>query len=166
MVGVTNIQIEESEAELETLLRQSQNSKDKERLQVLYLLKAKQLKVKEVAQIVGKHRGTIHRWLSNYEQGGIDVLLSFKFSSGRKSKLPRWAMKALEKQLQQPQRFKSYRQIQQWLRESLGLEVQYATVHRLVRYQLQAKLKVPRTTNPKQDRQKFDEFKKNSVKAY
>ena len=78
MVGVTNIQIDESEAELETLLRQSQNLKDKERLQVLYLLKAKQLKVKEVAQVVGKHRGTIHRWLSNYEQGGIDALYPIK----------------------------------------------------------------------------------------
>lgn len=60
MVGVSNIQIDESEAELETLLRPSQSLKDKERLQVLYLLKAKQLKVKEVAQVVGKHRGTIY----------------------------------------------------------------------------------------------------------
>ncbi len=161
MAGVTNIEIEESEAELEALLKQSQNLKDQERLQVLYLLKAKELKIKEIAQVVGKHRGTIHRWLAKYAQGGIDVLLSFKYSSGRKPKLPLWAIKALERQLQQPPGFKSYRQIQQWFSESLGLEVQYATVHRLVRYQIQAKLKVPRTTNPKQDQQKFNEFKKN-----
>jgi transposase len=161
MVGVTGIQINESEAKLKTLLQQSHNLKDKERLQTLYLLKAKQLNIKEVAQVVGKHRGTIHRWLSKYSQGGIDALMSFKYSSGRKAKLPRWAMNALKKHLQQSQGFKSYRQIQQWLSESLGLEVQYATVHRIVRYQLQAKLKVPRTKNPKQDRQKFDEFKKN-----
>ena len=161
MVGVTNIKINESKAELEALLQKSQSLKDKERLQVLYLLKTKQLKVQEVAQVVGKHRGTIHRWLSKYSQGGIDSLLSFKYSSGRKSKLPLWARKALEKQLQQPQGFKSYRQIQQWLSESLGLEVQYGTVHRLVRSQLQAKLKVPRTTNPNQDKQRFNEFKKN-----
>ena len=32
MAGVTNIQIEESEAELEALLKQSQNLKDKQRL--------------------------------------------------------------------------------------------------------------------------------------
>ena len=161
MVGVSNIRINESEAELEKLLRQSHKLKDKERLQVLYLLKSKQLKVKEIAQVIGKHRGTVHRWLSKYSQGGIDALLSFKYSSGRKSVLPPWALNALEKQLQQPQGFKSYRQIQQWLGKSLGLEIQYATVHRLVRYQLQAKLKVPRTTNPKQDKQKFNELKKN-----
>lgn len=35
MVGVTNIQINESKAELEALLQKSQNLKDKERLQVL-----------------------------------------------------------------------------------------------------------------------------------
>lgn len=166
MVGVTNIQINESKAELEALLQKSKSLKDKERLQVLYLLKAWQLKVQEVAQVVGKHRGTIHRWLSKYSQGGIEALLSFKYSPGRKSTLPLWAMKALEKQLQQSQGFKSYRQIQQWFSESLGLEVKYATVHRLVRYQLQAKLKVPRTTNPKQNQQRFNEFKKNEVKAY
>ena len=125
MVGVTNIQINESKAELEALLQKSQSLKDKERLQVLYLLKAKELKVQEVAHVVGKHRGTIHRWLSKYSQGGIDSLLSFRYSPGRKSKLPLWAKKALEKQLQQPQGFKSYRQIQQWLSESLGLEVEY-----------------------------------------
>ncbi|MGD1921912.1 MAG: helix-turn-helix domain-containing protein [Pleurocapsa sp.] len=161
MVGVSNIRINESEAELEKLLQQSQKLKDKERLQVLCLFKSKQLKVKEIAQVVGKHRGTVHRWLSKYSQGGIDALLSFKYSSGRKSVLPSWALNALEKQLQQPQGFKSYRQIQQWLDASLGLEIQYATVHRLVRYQLQAKLKVPRTNNPKQDKQRFNEFKKN-----
>lgn len=161
MAGVTSIQINESEAELKALLQQSHKLRDKEKLQTLYLLKAKQLKVQEVAQVVGKHRGTIHRWLSKYDCGGIDALLSFKVSSGRKAKLPLWAMQALEKQLQQPQGFKSYRQIQQWLSESLGLEVQYATIHRLVRYQLQAKLKVPRTINPRQDLQKFNEFKKN-----
>ena len=66
MVGVTNIQINETEAELEALLQKSQNLKDKERLQVLYLLKAKKLKVQEVALVIGKHRGTIHRWLSKY----------------------------------------------------------------------------------------------------
>lgn len=165
MVGVTNIQITQSKTELEELLQKSHNLRDKERLQVLYLLKSRQLKVQEVAQVVGKHRGTIHRWLSKYSQGGIDALLSFKYSPGRKSKLPLWAIKALEKQLQQPQGFKSYRQIQQWLDESLGLEVQYATVHRIVRYRLQAKLKVPRTTNPKQSLDRFKEFQKNSVKA-
>ena len=165
MVGVTSIQITQSKAELEELLRESHNLREKERIQVLYLLKSKQLKIQEVAQVVGKHRGTIHRWLSKYSQGGIDALLSFKYSPGRKSKLPVWAMKALEKQLQKPQGFKSYRQIQQWLDKSLGLEIQYATVHRLVRYKLQAKLKVPRTTNPKQNLDRFEEFKKNSAKT-
>jgi transposase len=165
MTGVSSTQIKESREELQALLKQSKNEKDKERLQVLYLLKAKRLKVKEVAEILGKHRGTIHRWLAKYNQSGIDGLLSFGVSPGRKPKLPLWAKLALKKRLEQSQGFKSYRQIQQWLQESLGLEVEYATVHRIVRYQLKSKLKVPRTTNPKQNSERFEEFKKNSAKA-
>ena len=34
------------------------------------------------------------------------------------------------------------------------------SLHRLVRYQLQAKLKVPRTTNLKQNQERFEQFKK------
>jgi hypothetical protein len=55
MTGVSSTQIKESREELQALLKQSKNEKDKERLQVLYLLKAKRLKVKEVAEILGKH---------------------------------------------------------------------------------------------------------------
>ena len=54
---------------------------------------------------------------------------------------------------------------QQWLDEFLNLEVQSATGHRWVRYRLQAKLKVPRTTNPKPNLYRFKELPKNSVKA-
>ena len=77
MTGVSSTQIKESREELQVLLKQSKNGKDKERLQVLDLLKTTRLKVKEVAEVLGKHRGTIHRWLSKYSQGGIDGLLSF-----------------------------------------------------------------------------------------
>jgi len=66
MAGITSIKIKESETDLEELLRSSRNLKKKERLQALYLLKAKHLKVQEIAQVVGKHRGTIHRWLAKY----------------------------------------------------------------------------------------------------
>ena len=41
MTGVSSTQIKESKEELQALLKQSQNGKNKERLQVLYLLKVK-----------------------------------------------------------------------------------------------------------------------------
>jgi len=43
-----------------------------------------------------------------------------------------------------------YTQVQQWLAEILNIEVEYATVHHLVRYRLGAKLKAARPVHVKQ----------------
>src|SRR6266511_1625240 len=51
---------------------------------------------------------------------------------------------ALRERLAQPEGFASYKAIWQWLQHDYGLSIAYKTVHRLVRYQLRAKLKVPR----------------------
>ncbi|MBN3944709.1 MAG: winged helix-turn-helix domain-containing protein, partial [Nostoc sp. NMS9] len=46
---------------------------------------------------------------------------------------------------------------------TLGVQAEYATVHRLARYRLKAKLKVPRPRSRKQDEKKLEAFKKTSV---
>ena len=78
-------------------------------------------------------------------------MLKLGSSPGRTRVIPNWAVESLKKQLKEPEMgFVSYKQIQQWLNTVLGIEVQYATVHNLVRYQLKAKLKVQRPRNHKQ----------------
>ncbi|WP_442938170.1 winged helix-turn-helix domain-containing protein [Nostoc sp.] len=62
--------------------------------------------------------------------------------------------------------FAGYKEIQNWLGSVLGIEAEYATVHHLVRYQLKAKLKVPRPRNRKQDTQKLEAFKKTLAMTY
>lgn len=59
-------------------------------------------------------------------------------------------MVRLRQELQDPEGFKSYGEIQTWLRADLGIEASYKVVHATVRYQLQAKLKVPRPHSVKQ----------------
>ena len=68
----------------------------------------------------------------------------------------------LREKLSQPQGFKSYGGIQQWLKEEYGLEIHYKTVHQTVHYKLKAKLKVARPTHIKRDDMAVVEFKKNS----
>ncbi|MEH2239784.1 hypothetical protein [Nostoc sp.] len=51
-------------------------------------------------------------------------------------------MERLKQRLSEPQGFHNYSQIQQWLNTELGLNIAYKTVYQLVRYQLQAKLKI------------------------
>lgn len=88
-------------------------------------------------------------------------MLSVKQSSGRPTVIPTWAVVSLKLRLEQPEGFKSYIQVQQWLCETLGIEAEYRTVHELVRYRLKAKLKAARPVHTQQDTSALDAFNKN-----
>ncbi|MFH7029561.1 MAG: transposase [Heteroscytonema crispum UTEX LB 1556] len=167
MAGITHIEIQESTNELEALLRQQDNARLKQRVQVLYMIKTQKISVSAIAKILGKHRGTVQRWLADYREGGMDRMLEFGVSPGRTRVIPNWAVESLNKQLAEPEiGFPGYKQIQSRLATVLGVEAEYATVHHLVRYRLKAKLKVARPRNCKQNTQKLEDFKKNSATIY
>ena len=120
MSGVYKLEISESEEELKEMLGKQKLASDKERVQVLYLLKSKQAETVQVAaQLVGRNLVTVQEWLKEYREGGISGILRHKPRAGRKPKIPEWAQKALHKQLQQEQGFNSYGEIRQWLQEKL-----------------------------------------------
>jgi transposase len=161
MAGVTRINIHESAETLAQLLREPSLSRHKERIQVLYLIKVEHMSVSAAAMVVGKHRGSVQRWLATYRDRGLEALLEHKTSPGRPRQIPVWAETSLKRQLAEPEsRFQRYTQVQQWLEETLGVKATYATVHRLTRYRLKAKLKVPRPRNRKQDPRQLAAFKK------
>jgi len=90
----------------------------------LYLLKTRQAEtVGHLSSLTGRHRVTISRWLSQYRQGGLDNLLEIGKSSGRNSLIPELINQKLKQELEDPERFDSYKEIQQWLRSVYGLEV-------------------------------------------
>ena len=72
--------------------------------------------------------------------------------------------KALINELNNPEGFSSYKEIQTWLYTVHNLEVQYKVVHDTVRYRLKAKLKVSRRSNIKKDPEAEITFKKKLVK--
>jgi predicted transcriptional regulator len=83
MAGVTSIEVKESWDELTQQLCQVKSSRDKERLQVLYWLKQENPpSISAIAKAVGKHRNTVQTWLSNYREGGVEVMLKSKKSPG------------------------------------------------------------------------------------
>lgn len=162
MSGVVKIEIIESEAMLKALLTKQTSPLKKEQLQALYWLKSKKVEtVEHIASLLGRHRVTVQRWLRQYRQGGLAELLQEKKSSGRPRVIPLDVVERLKLELQDPQGFSSYGEVQTWLRADCGIEVAYRTVHQLVRYQLQAKLKVPRPTSIKLSVAAIEEFKKN-----
>lgn len=161
MAGITHIEIRETTAELEGLIQQQSNPNLKERLQVLYLLQLPNaMSVSAVAKVIGRHRGSVQRWLSQYRDTGLKGLLETRQSPGRPQVIPEWAVTSLKRRLDDPEGgFGSYTQVQQWLSETLEIEAEYATVHHLVRYRLCAKLKAARPVHAKQNPEALEAFK-------
>ena len=118
MVGVCKIEITESEADLKELLREQKTASSKERVHLLYLLKSQQVEsVTEAANLLGRNRVTLERWLGKYRQGGMGQLLAAHFKRGRKRHTLVEADQKLQARLQQIDRFDSYGAIQQWLKQ-------------------------------------------------
>ncbi|WP_416233416.1 hypothetical protein [Anabaena sp. UHCC 0399] len=87
--------------------------------------------------------------------------MSTKKNPGRPPIINLQAREQLDRELQQPQGFKSYEEIRTWLKAVEGIEASYKVVHNTVRYQMKAKLKVPRAVGVKYDSEAEWEFKKN-----
>lgn len=161
MSGVCKVDITESSKTLKTLLAQQKTASGKERVQALYLLKTKQVEtVQHLAVVMGRDRITVQRWLRLYRQGGLNALLEVKQSKGRPKIIPDWAIEQLQQELKVPEGFESYGEVQTWLKAVLGIEANYSVVYKLVRYKLQAKLKVPRPCSWEQDPKAIETFKK------
>lgn len=151
MSGVPKIEITESVEELKLLMKQQKSGLGYAKVQSLYLLKIKVVEnVNYLAVIIGRGESTIHRWLQLYKTGGLSLLLEEPLKTGRPKKLEIETVAQLQKELSDPEGFNSYQEIQLWLLSCLDIEISYSTLHRIVRYELQSKLKVPRPTHEKQ----------------
>jgi len=100
------------------------------------------------------------RWLSRYRQGGLGALLTKRTVPGATRKMPAEALEKRKARLAQAEGFHRYPEIQQWLEQTCQLKVEYGTLYRVVRYELKAKLKVPRPRALAQDPQKLNAFPK------
>ena len=144
--------ISETITELEERFRREANPKRKERLQLLLFIQDGQARSrKEAARLLGRGRNTIGRWLADYEQGGLDLLLEIYQPSGKigQRTLPKKVFEALKAKLDEPEGFGGYLHLQGWLLAEYKLEVQYETLRKLVHREFGAKLKVPRPVHQK-----------------
>jgi len=155
------LEIQESEAALKKQLQTAREAPQKEKLQMLWWLKTGQLtQQQEIAQRLGRDTSTVTRWLQKYRQGGLSELLQINKAPGAARKLSDAVLADLRKQLNSEVGFNSYGAIVEWLKDTHGLEVEYAVVYQWVRYRLGAKLKVPRPKSYKQDETVVEGFKK------
>ncbi|RKU27954.1 hypothetical protein C6497_10245 [Candidatus Poribacteria bacterium] len=71
------------------------------------------------------------------------------YSPGRPPELTKEQQEMLLSELQKPQGLSSYQQITDYIEETFGVKMSYPAVHNLIRYRLNAKLKVPRKNHKK-----------------
>ena len=142
--------INETPEALQRLLHTESDVQRHQRLQTLYLVQTQQARTRrQVARLLGVSRNTVGRWLAAYEAGGLARMLTIAKAPGTAPRLSPAIRQALRERLAQPDGFASYKAIWQWLQHEYGLSIAYKTVHKLVRYHLHAKLKVPRKSHIK-----------------
>lgn len=166
MSGILKIDIHESVDTLYQQLQVTSHAIQRSKLQILWWLKTEKVTtVGELSEWSGYHRNTISRWLSLYRKQGLSAMLALKRSSGRPSVMPQRVKARLQAELEKERGFRSYGEIQAWLASECGLELEYKTVHKIVRYDLKAKLKRPRPVSVKQEAGAVETFKKTSLKS-
>ena len=158
------IEIDESEEELRKSLQRVRDGVQKEKLQMLWWLKSGQVtQQQEIGQRLGRDNSTVTRWLQKYRRGGLMELLQIHKAPGNERKINKEVLADLQQQLQNPEGFRSYGAIVEWLEQKHGLTVEYGTVYATVRYWLGAKLKEPRPQSYQQNEQAVETFKKTLV---
>ena len=157
-----NFEIVETEDYLKNLVLNETDTRKKERLQVIYLIKTREItKIVKLSKIILKDRRTIGIWIKKYQEFGLDRLLERNTSEGRPSQITDENLLKLKDKLSNTEGFKSYKTIKIWILEEFEQDLPYKTVFRICHDKLGASPKVSRPKNPKQDPEKLEEFKKN-----
>jgi len=170
MSGIPKIEIKESASELRELMKKQKTSFEFAKLQTLYLLKINAAEtVRYVAVLIGRGESTIHRWLKVYREAGIQALLKegeeeqeeeiSSRSPGRPQAIDVETAAQIQQELKEEEGFCSYQEVKVWLEIVQGINLSYMSIWRFCRWELQAKLKVPRPRSTKQEKGAINKFK-------
>lgn len=142
-------EIAESSEELLERMKREKHVLKRQRLHALYLVKSGQAGSRqEIAQLLGMGGNAVGEWLNCYAREGLDVLLEVKVPPGRVASLNPAQQEQLREVLACPTGFSSFVDVQTWIKEQLGIQMEYSAVHKLVKYSLGASLKVARPSHP------------------
>jgi len=140
---------ESSEALMEAMHKEKHVLK-RQRLHTLYLVKSGQVQSRQaIGRVLGVGGNAVGQWLNCYAEAGLATLLEVKVPPGRQASLSSSQQAQLREALASPTGFGSYGEVQGWIADQFGVQMEYSAVHKLVHYALGATLKVARPSHPK-----------------
>ena len=142
--------IHEDATDLKQRWKAERQHSRRQRYHLLYLIASGQATTRIAAAThLGMDRTTIGQWLMTYERGGLTALMTISVPTGKAPALSSDQLAQLQAQLNDPAGVESYAAAQRWINTTFDLALTYNAVHKLIRYKLKAKLKVPRPQHPK-----------------
>ena len=160
------VEVKESDSELKQLYKQVTPTKQK-RLQLLLLMKKGKHQSKDsLAYALGVSGQSVHTWRRNYLKGGLSLLLEDNRGGFKAATILPTVKQQLDKRLSSPTHgFISYKQVQQWLKETFGIEMKYSALYQFLKRHFGVKLKVARKSHVRKDTAEEAVFKNATPKV-
>jgi transposase len=159
MAKALKVVVKESTKELKSIQRQKPSYYS--RIQMLLLIKEGKFITKDaLADALKVSTQSVHIWRTKYNEGGIERLLEDK-RGGKPAKITEQIHQRLSARLNSSKEgFKSFVEIQQWLKENFGIEMQYQAINKYVKRKFSARPKVARKSHINKDDSAVALFKK------
>ena len=153
------INVKESIKELKGL--QKKQPSNYNRLQMLILIKEGIIVSKDgLAAALNVSNKSVHVWRTRYNEGGIEALLEDN-RGGKQGQITEKVHQKLATRLNNSKDgFKSFIEIQQWLKENFDIQMEYHAVNKYIKRKFGARPKVARKSHIGRDDSAVALFKK------
>jgi len=164
MPKYAQIQITESIEDLQSLLKKEIDHRMKLRIKSLILTKEKKFKRRQdLADYLCIGISTLKRWTKEYQEEGIEFFLTRNTGGHRPSIISEEIHNALNKKLQNStDPLKGFNDAVEWVQNNYDVRIKYSTLRQYIVRKFKAKLKTPRKSHYKKDKEAFEAFKKNT----
>jgi len=158
-------EIKETLGELKSYKSKVHNYKSGQRLKELILLKEDSLlSLTSVARQLAISTRSLSRWILLYKQKGIEAYIAPETRDKPSKIITPEIHESLEKSLKNTDNpFNSYMEVQQWLKEEHGIEIEYQWLWKYLTTKMGTTLKVPRKSHSKKDPDAAEAFFKNAI---
>ena len=158
------LEINESDLELEKILRKQRSLSKEKRVRCLIYIKTGRFKTRQaLAVYLGIHKRTMERWINKYKMGGIIQMLYDEPKQRQSKIITDQIHNGLEERVNDGHNpFLGYWDAQRWVQQTYGVDVKYQRIREYLIKHFKTKIKTPRKSHVKKDMQAENAFLKTT----